>query len=73
MKTTAALFAALAGLWLACGALEAIAQVLPPLLVILPAVAALTAAAGFTINHIMEVLPCITKSTRPQPAAHTTT
>jgi hypothetical protein len=55
MKTTAAIFAALAGLWLACGALEAIAQVLPPLLVILPAVAALAAAAGFVINHIMEV------------------
>ena len=55
MKTTTALFAALAGLWLVCGALEAIAQVLSPLLVILPAVAALAAAAGFAINHIMEV------------------
>lgn len=55
MKTTAALFAALAVLWLACGALEAIARVLPPLLVILPAVAALAAVAGFAINHIMEV------------------
>ena len=55
MKTTAALFAALAGLWLACGALEAIAHAIPPMLVILPAVAALAAAAGFAINHIMEV------------------
>ena len=55
MKTTAALFAALTVLWLVCGALEAIAQVLPPLLVILPAVAALAAVAGFAINHIMEV------------------
>lgn len=55
MKTTAAPFAALAGLWLACGALEAISQVLPPLLVILSAVAALAAAAGFAINHILEV------------------
>lgn len=55
MKTTATLFSALVGLWLACGALEAIAQVLPPLLVILPAVAALAASAGFTINHILEV------------------
>lgn len=55
MKTTAAIFAALAGLWLACGALEAIAKVLPPLLVILPAVAALAAVAGFAINHILEV------------------
>ena len=55
MKATASLFTALAGLWLACVALEAIAQVLPPLLVILPAVAALAAAAGFAINQIMEV------------------
>lgn len=54
MKTTAALFAALAGLWLACGALEAIAQVLPPLLVILPAVAALAAVAGITIKRVLE-------------------
>lgn len=55
MKTTATLFAVLAVLWLACGALEAISRVLPPLLVILPAVAALAAVAGFAINHIMEV------------------
>lgn len=54
MKTTAALFTALAGLWLACGALEAIAQVLPPLLVILPAVAALAAVAGITIKRVLE-------------------
>lgn len=55
MKTTAALFAALTGLWLAFGALEAIAQVLPPLLVILPAVAALVAVAGITIKRVLEV------------------
>lgn len=52
MKTTAALFASLAGLWLACGALETIAQVLPPLLVILPVVAALAAVAAITISRI---------------------
>ena len=52
MKTTATLFSALVGLWLACGALEAIAQVLPPLLVILPVVAALAAVAAITISRI---------------------
>lgn len=55
MKTTAALFATLAGLWLVCGALETIANVLPPLLVILPAVAALVAVAGITIKRVLEV------------------
>lgn len=54
MKTTAALFATLAGLWLVCGALEAIAQALPPMLVILPALAALAAVAGITIKSLLE-------------------
>ena len=54
MKTTATLFAALVCLWLACGALEAISQALPPMLVILPALAALAAVTGYAINHLLE-------------------